>query len=490
MNLIMLFVGLTIASVAYFLLWKMKGKQIKETVTDLRLKMEAAEKKAHQSEIEKASLEPLFHRSEEQVQELRSDLTKLSLEVKTKEEELRKNEARIAELQEQLQGEEKLSKEKLRLLDNARLELEDSFKALAAAALKSNNEQFLSIAEDKLQAIHKVSKDDLKNRQDSVDKLVQPLQKSLENYEKGVNELERKRESAYIQMVNEIKHLSVSNQKLDSETSKLVQALRKPVVRGRWGEIQLRKVVEMAGMLNKCDFDEQVSTKSGDTSLRPDMLINMPSNRIIVIDSKVPLEHYLNSLEMEDGVEREESLKRHSNSIREHIKNLSNKSYWDQFDKSPEFVVLFLPGEPFYSAALENDPSLIEFGVNKKVIIATPTTLIALLKAVAYGWKQEDMTQNAVEVSTLGKELYERLITYTEHFFKVGEGLKKSVEYYNKAVGSFESRVLISARKFPELGISTSKSIVDPAIIDIDVRQLNDRGEDSSIKNNGQVDSQ
>jgi len=377
-----------------------------------------------------------------------------------------------ARLESALELERKTSAEKIELLSQAGADLQNSFKALAAEALRSNNSSFLQIAHETLKRFQTEAQGDLEARQKAVADLVSPVRESLSKVDAQIQQMEVARGQAYGDLKAQVQSLIVTQKELQSETGNLVRALRTPNVRGRWGEIQLRRVVEIAGMLPYCDFAEQetISTESG--RLRPDLVVKLPGGKNVVVDAKTPLQAFLDAFETNDEDARRACLANHARQVRDHMKTLSSKNYWEQFEATPEFVVMFLPGETFFSAALEQEPDLIEQGVMQRVIPASPTTLIALLKAVAYGWNQEKLARNAHEISALGKELHERMRKLAAHITAVGTNLDRAVEAYNQAIGSLENRVLVSARKFSELGTSVAEDIPELQPIETASRTL------------------
>jgi DNA recombination protein RmuC len=373
----------------------------------------------------------------------------------------------LAALEARHASDQKSAEEKLALLEQARDQLKESFQALSSEALSKNNESFLNLAKSTLEKYQEGAKGDLDKRQEAINKTVEPVGDALKAFNERVDKIEQRRTQTDASIGQQLQQLAESQVQLSKTTGSLVQALRAPQVRGQWGEMQLRRTVEMAGMINYCDFEEQASVETSDGQRqRPDMIIRLPNERVVVVDSKVPLAAYLDALQSDDPDHQKERMVAHARHIRDHIKGLSAKSYWTQFDNAPEFVVLFIPNETIFSAALEQDPELIEQGVLNKVILATPTTLIALLKAIAYGWQQEAIAREAKDIAALGKELYERVSVVTGHFTKLGKSLDQSVGCYNKAVSSMESRLLVTAKKFDALDSASPDPLPEPSLIE------------------------
>lgn len=348
--------------------------------------------------------------------------------------------------------------ERARLLGDAKQALENAFRSLSAEALKSNNAAFLDLARASLGEFQQVAKGDLEKRQMAIDQLIAPVRASLDKVDEKIHLLEKAREQAYGEIRQQFTQMAESQMQLRTETANLVKALRQPHVRGRWGEVQLRRVVEMAGMLEHVDFVEQESAEGDEGRLRPDLIVKLPGNRQIVVDSKAPITAYLEAHEAATDDVRKAKIREHAQLVRGHLTALAKKSYWEQFQPTPEVVVMFIPGEAFCSAALESDPDLLDTGFGQNVIIASPASLMALLKAAAYGWRQESIQDNARAISQLGQELHARLAAMADHLARVGKGLQSATDAYNSAIGSLESRVLVSARKFKELGATSQEA--------------------------------
>jgi DNA recombination protein RmuC len=385
-------------------------------------------------------------------------------------------------LQSELEAERRASAEKHAAYEEAKRQLGDSFNTLAAEALKHNSAQFLSLAQEKFKQLQLNSEHELSAREKAVENLVKPIREALEKTEQQVRQMEKDRQSAYGSLSKHLETMAESQRLLQNETRNLVQALRRPEVRGQWGEMTLKRLAELAGMVEHCDFFEQEQVRSDEgQALRPDMIVRMPDGRDIVVDAKTPLDAYLSAMEALSEEEKAIALQRHARKVRERVRELSTKAYWKQFKNTPDFVVLFIPGDQFLSAALDQDRKLLEDAMAEKVILATPTSFIALLRAVAYGWRQQALAENAEKIRVVGEELYGRLGTFSDYMSKLGRSLDSSVGHFNKAVGSFDARILPSARKFTEMGIHAKKELEEPAPLEKSVRRMQaqeDNGED------------
>ena len=386
---------------------------------------------------------------------------------------------RITELKEEnaslkttVEIERRAAGEKMAIIEGARTQLSETFTALSNQALRSSTEEFLKLAQENLKQFHIQAQGELDQKEKSIDNLLQPVKEALTRTDHHLRELEKDRKEAYGSLTKHLETMAQTQLLLQGETRNLVQALRRPEVRGQWGEITLKRLAELAGMVEYCDFYQQETTQGETGTLRPDMVVRMPDGREIVVDVKTPLDGYLSAVEAPDDGVRTWHLERHARKVRERVRELASRNYWAQFKHSPDFVVMFIPGDQFLSAALDIDRDLLEYALGQKVILATPTSFVALLRAVAYGWRQQSLAENAEKIRDVGEDLYQRLSNFTEHLAKLGKNLGSSLDHYNKAVGSFERQVIPGARKFTEMGITARKPLHELDQIETGVRQL------------------
>ncbi len=371
------------------------------------------------------------------------------------------NQRKVAQLETRLELERQSAEGKLS-------ELETTFHSLSTKALHENNQAFLQLAEQTLKRLHAETKGQLDQKEKAVENLIKPIKEALEKTETQIHSIEKERKEAYGSLRQYLDSMIKTQELLQGETRNLVQALRRPEVRGQWGELTLKRLAELAGMVQHCDFFEQETTSDG--NMRPDMIVRMPDRREIVVDAKTPLDAYLSAVESRDDKERKQFMERHAANVRKRVRELASKAYWNQFSNAPDFVILFIPGDQFLSSALDQDPKLLEDALQQQIVLTTPTSLVALLRAVAYGWRQEALAANADKVREVGVDLYQRLAVFADHLSKLGRSLDSAVGNFNKSVGSFEAKVLPGARKFTELGVE-AKPLEKPTQIEKGVRQ-------------------
>ena len=424
--------------------------EMRAAMFEKETRIESIQKEHNEEIARRASAEQQVKR----INELQEELSKERASLELASSRVLQLEKEKSELSIAAQKDRESFAEKVQLLEEAKKQLSGTFAELSSTALQSNNQQFLALATKTLEGVQDGARLELDHRRKNIEDLIAPVKESLQRVGLQIHDMEVNRKGAYEGLQQQVLSLSQTEQSLRNETANLAKALRAPKVRGVWGEMQLRRVIELAGMLEHCDFLEQSSLETEDRRLRPDVLVRMPGDKTVVVDSKAPLEAYLEAIALDDDGLRNAKLVDHARQVRTHVTNLGKRSYCDALNTTPDYVVLFLPGEAFYAAAIEHDPTLIEYALQLGVVLAAPTTLIVLLKAIAYGWKEESLKENALEISNLGRELYERLSTMGEHVAKLGRSLDTAVESYNKTVGSLESRVLVKARRFKDLSVT------------------------------------
>ena len=452
-----LLIGFGSAALAALIVWLILRANHSRKLMEAQMNLRSAEEKAVQYIDKISELEDLLNNKDEDLNTLREEKSGLS--------------SKIASLETRLEEERKTSAEKLKLLEDAREKLSDAFKALSQEALKSTSDSFLQLAETRFKNIQTEAKGELEQRKQAVENLVNPIKESLEKYQKWLQETENIRQKDYGSITAQLKALAEMEKNLSQETTNLVTALKAPQVRGSWGEQTLHRVVELAGLTEHCDFVTQESVSTAEGRLRPDLVVRMPGDRVIIVDAKNIFHNYYEAMEITtDMVKRNGLLEKHLRAVKEHIKKLSQKSYWEQYEASADYVIFFMPNENLYTEALKRDPNLMEEAIKQRILLAHPMSLVGLLRVIALTWSQQKMNENSAQIRDLGKELYDRIAVLASHFTKVGSNLGRTVDSYNQAVRSMESRVLVSARKMDELGVSGKTEIEELPPVEKQVR--------------------
>jgi DNA recombination protein RmuC len=457
-TLVLAAAALLLAGAAWFVLKAWADRE--RALTGSRLESELAVTRAQVAEADRRT------------DELQSELDARAAEIQHLQAELGASQQERARIEGEVIAERRATVEKFAQLTQAEARMREAFSALSADALRQNNQSFLELARTSLGEFQQTARVELAGRQKAIEELVQPLKESLTLVDGKLQQVEQNRIGTHSAIAEQLKSLQTAQQSLQVETGRLVQALRSPNVRGQWGELQLRRVVEAAGMLEYCDFDLKESVTADGSRLTPDLVVRLPGGKNVVVDAKVPSSAYLDAMEADDETQRDVRFRQHARQVRDHVVRLGNKSYWQHFQPAPDLVIMFVPGETLLSTALQRDPSLLDFSLGKGVMLASPSTLMALLRAVAYGWQQEKIAKNAQEISDLGRQLYDRIRVMAVHFEEVARGLTRSVDAYNRAIGSLESRVLVTARRLKDSGIAAPEPLPEITPIEHTARPL------------------